>query len=185
MPNQPSPCGIEGHTLSENGLPCERCQKHCILETPRERAEARSKTDGDRCGRCETTRVVHQYPAQRIPPTCEAFVEPLDQGAIEVTAQGGKHSASPYFLRGLPPRAILRVARILRDGALKYEADPFGDVSKRNWLLISSDAHLEHLMTHAVQYLAGDDAEDHASHIATRALFFLHQYLAEHPEFVP
>lgn len=120
-------------------------------------------------------------------PTCrrDDCVRRTGTDETVTNERGGRQAGSPYFLRGLPPRAILRVARVLHDGALKYEPDPFGDLSKRNWLLISSDEHLEHLLTHAVQYLAGDDSEDHAGHIATRALFFLHQRLAEHPEWTP
>lgn len=93
--------------------------------------------------------------------------------------RGGRQSDSPYFLRGLPPLALMRVARILKTGAVTYELDPFGDLTRRNWHLISSDEHLEHLMAHIVAYLLGDATEDHPGHIATRALFFLHQFIAE------
>lgn len=93
--------------------------------------------------------------------------------------RGGKQSASEYFLRGLPPLAILRVGRILKQGAETYEDDPFGDISVRNWHRITSDEHLEHLLEHVVKFLSGDQSEDHAGHIATRALFFLHQHVNE------
>jgi hypothetical protein len=100
-------------------------------------------------------------------------------GPVVANDQGGKQSDSPYFLRGLPPLAVLRIARILKDGAGKYEADPFGDVTRRNWHLISSADHLEHVLMHAVALLSGDESADHAGHLATRALFFLHQHIAE------
>lgn len=106
-------------------------------------------------------------------------------GRIVTNERGGKQSASPYFLRGLPPLALLRIGRVLKEGAEEYEADPFGDVTRRNWHRISSDEHLEHLMAHVVAYLHGDITEDHAGHIATRSLFFLRQYLVERPEQQP
>lgn len=103
-------------------------------------------------------------------------------GPVTTNATGGKQSDSPYFLRGLPPKAALRIARILKEGAQRYEADPFGDISDRNWHHISSDEHLEHVLMHAVAILAGDESTDHAGHLATRAMFFLHQRLAERGE---
>lgn len=107
-----------------------------------------------------------------------AIIDGLD-GPVETNAAGGKQSSSPYFLRGLPPLALLRIARILREGAEKYEADPFGDVTSRNWHRIGSDDHLEHVLMHAVAYLRGDASADHAGHLATRAMFFLHQLIEE------
>jgi hypothetical protein len=100
---------------------------------------------------------------------------------VETNAQGGRQSASDYFLRGLPPLALLRIGRILKEGAAKYEPDPFGDVTQRNWHRITANEHLEHALTHMIKLLMGrdDEYEDHAGHFATRALFFLHQYIQE------
>lgn len=103
-------------------------------------------------------------------------------GAVVTNENGAKQSGSPYFLRGLPPLALLRIARILKEGAEKYEADPFGDVTRRNWHGIASDDHLEHVLMHLVALLQGDTSADHAGHLTTRALFFLHQRLTERGE---
>jgi len=79
---------------------------------------------------------------------------------------------------------------VLKEGAggtpekAGYEADPFGNIRVRNWHKITSDEHLEHLLAHAVAYLEAP-SPTHASHLATRALFFLHQYVTEHPEEIP
>lgn len=108
-------------------------------------------------------------------------MQPVEDG-IETNERGGKQAGSPYFLRGLPPQAILRIGRILKTGAATYEADPFGNVLTRNWHKITAEEHLEHLLTHATLHVAGDRQEDHASHLATRALFFLHQWLIENGE---
>lgn len=103
-------------------------------------------------------------------------------GIVTTNATGGKQSDSPYFFRGLPPLAILRIARILKEGAETYEADPFGDVTARNWHRITSNEHLEHVLMHAVAILTGDESADHAGHLTTRAMFFLHQRLTERGE---
>lgn len=95
-------------------------------------------------------------------------------GKVVENSQGGKQSASPHFFRGLPVKALMWIARVLKYGAETYEPDPFGDVSTRNWHKITSDEHLEHLIEHVVKYLDGDQTEDHIGHIGTRALFFVH-----------
>lgn len=88
--------------------------------------------------------------------------------------RGGRQSALGVFLRGLPPKALMRIGRVLKEGAEKYESDPFGDITDRNWHKISADEHLEHLLVHVVKHLDGDTSEDHVGHISTRALFFVH-----------
>lgn len=113
--------------------------------------------------------------------TDQPMPNPFD-GPVAANENGSKQSASPYFLRGLPPLAALRIARILKEGAEKYEPDPFGDIGRRNWHGIRSEDHLEHVLMHTFALLSGDQSADHAGHLATRALFFLHQRLAESGE---
>jgi len=97
---------------------------------------------------------------------------------MEVNEKGGRQSVNPYFCRGLPPLAALRVARILKEGALSHEDDPFPeDLSERNWHKIPAGDHLDHLLTHVFKLLTGDTTEDHASHLATRALMYLEMRL--------
>lgn len=100
-------------------------------------------------------------------------------GPVVENATGGKQSDSPFLLRGLPTRALFAVARILKVGAVKYEPDPFGDMTRRNWHKISSDEHLEHVLMHALAYVQGDRTAEHAEHMTTRALFFMHQLEVE------
>lgn len=114
----------------------------------------------------------YTVPEWALPPTNTSH-------RVHINERGGKQSASDHFLRGLPPRAILRVARILKRGAETYEADPFGNVLERNWHKVSANEHLEHLLKHIILELDGDTSEDHPGHIATRALFYLHQHLVE------
>lgn len=94
-------------------------------------------------------------------------------------ALGGRQSHSPYFFRGLPPLALFAAARVLKDGAERYEGDPFGDVTVRNWHRISAAEHVEHAFTHLVADLAGDDQEDHLTHALVRLLFAVHQRAAQ------
>ena len=103
---------------------------------------------------------------------------------MELTERGGKQSASPYFPRGLPPLALLRVSRILKEGAIKYEKIPFPEEYPFdcNWDKISAGSHLDHLLVHVFQVLKGDISEDHAGHLALRALFFLDMRLRESGE---
>jgi hypothetical protein len=99
---------------------------------------------------------------------------------VEVNERGGRQSASPYFTRGLPFLAVLRLARIMKEGAPKYEDDPWGDVSTRNWHKISSREHFEHAGTHYAKMVAGvQDGEDHMAHFVTRSMMGLEMYLRE------
>lgn len=101
------------------------------------------------------------------------------QSEVVTNKQGGKQSDSPYFFRGLPPLALEAIAKLLKEGAQKYEADPFGDISKRNWHNISSKEHLEHVLNHIIQFLKDDTFELHHVNLACRALFFLEMYIRE------
>jgi hypothetical protein len=78
---------------------------------------------------------------------------------------GGQQSLSAYRSDLLPPRALLAVARVLKQGADKY-----GD---NNWRLICRADHLNHALTHVLAELAGDAQDEHLVHAACRLLFAL------------
>lgn len=78
---------------------------------------------------------------------------------------GGKQSVAPYACELLPPRAVLAVARVMGEGAEKYERD--------NWRKISRSDHLRKALTHVFAWLAGDRQDDHLEHAATRLLMAL------------
>jgi hypothetical protein len=84
---------------------------------------------------------------------------------VEVNANGGKQSRLETRSDLMPPAAFLAVAGVLKGGAEKY-----GD---RNWRLITVREHLNHALTHAYQFLAGDAAEPHLSHAACRLMMAL------------
>lgn len=77
-------------------------------------------------------------------------------------AAGAKQSATTRRLDLVPPLAILAVGEVLHHGAKKYGAD--------NWRGIPVAEHLNHLLIHTYAYLAGDQSDDHLSHVACRAL---------------
>lgn len=84
---------------------------------------------------------------------------------IETNDQGGSQSSIPYRLDLLDSRAILEVGRVLKEGADKY--------GPNNWRKIPTEDHLNHLLMHTLAWLAGDNQDNHLSHIVCRAMFAL------------
>lgn len=82
---------------------------------------------------------------------------------IETLSNGAKQSVSPYRPELLPPKAILAVAAVLKQGAEKY-----GD---QNWRGIPISDNLSHALTHIFAYIAGDTTDEHLKHAACRILF--------------
>lgn len=76
--------------------------------------------------------------------------------------QGGSQSDIPRFDL-IDANAMFAMARVLDQGARKY-----GD---ENWRLVSVRDHLNHLLMHTFAYLAGDESDEHLSHILCRATF--------------
>lgn len=86
---------------------------------------------------------------------------------IHVNEFGGKQSSTPFrfdLLRGIAAKAMFKLAGVLDYGARKYADD--------NWHNVSPQDHLNHALTHAFAWLAGDKKEDHVSHFHCRALMF-------------
>lgn len=98
---------------------------------------------------------------------------------MEVNDQGGRQSGTPYCAVALPPLALLRIARVMKQGAIDHEDDPFGNMQERNWHKITAQSNFDHALIHAILFMLGDTSEDHAGHFATRATMFLHQHLKE------
>jgi hypothetical protein len=67
--------------------------------------------------------------------------------------------------------AVFSMAKVLAEGAAKYGAE--------NWRQIDVRDHLNHLIIHAYAYLAGDESDDHLSHVMCRAMFAQGVALAE------
>lgn len=94
-----------------------------------------------------------------------------------VNESGGKQSALDVSLVRVPPHALIAVGKVLASGAKKYPDDADGTP---NWHRIDVRDHLNHMLTHAMAYLAGDTQDDHLEHMACRALMALERkYLDE------
>lgn len=59
-------------------------------------------------------------------------------------------------------KRLLTIAKVLKEGADKYEAN--------NWRLIPSEQHLSHAITHYLAYLSGDCQDDHLAHFYCRLM---------------
>lgn len=81
-----------------------------------------------------------------------------------VNEKGGKQSYTPYNFVAMDADAMFAMAKVLQEGKMKYGND-------ENWRLIPVEEHLNHLITHAYAYLAGDESDEHLSHCMCRALF--------------
>lgn len=58
--------------------------------------------------------------------------------------------------------AIITIAKVLQEGAEKYEAN--------NWRLIPQEEHINHALIHLMAALMGDTQDDHIEHALTRIM---------------
>jgi hypothetical protein len=85
--------------------------------------------------------------------------------------KGGKQSKTPYGFNLLAPRAMFRLAEVMRYGATRYARD--------NWRKISADDHVNHLLQHVFAWMAGDRSDDHVGHTLARAMMFAEMAMEE------
>lgn len=90
---------------------------------------------------------------------------------LHTNVAGGKqsHVARDYTL--IPQEALASLARVMYNGALKYNKD--------NWKLIHKRDHLNHALNHINLYLAGNTSEDHLAHATARLMMALELDLTE------
>ncbi len=82
---------------------------------------------------------------------------------VLTNAAGGKQSHIPFrFDLLLRCKSIAEVAKIMAEGAEKYGAE--------NWHNISSQEHLNHALTHISAYQLGDTQDDHIGHAVCRMI---------------
>lgn len=79
--------------------------------------------------------------------------------------KGGSQSHIPVRFDLIDARAMFEMAKVLHHGAEKYGED--------NWRLIPTKEHLNHALMHIYAWLAGDETDEHLSHILCRATFAL------------
>lgn len=93
-----------------------------------------------------------------------AKVSGVGKDAPTVTNErGAKQSKVLYRFDLLDPVAMFEMTKVLAEGAVKYGDD--------NWRGVDIKDHLNHLIIHAYAYLAGDQSDEHLSHIMCRAMF--------------
>lgn len=86
-------------------------------------------------------------------------------GLYEET-NGGRHSKLDADFTGIGQDALLRLARIVYEGATSHD-DPDGE----NWRRIPCDIHVNHALYHLNAYLRGDGSgEDHLGHAFCRLM---------------
>jgi hypothetical protein len=83
--------------------------------------------------------------------------------------QGGKQSRLDYRFDLIDAKALFELAKVMHEGAQKYERD--------NWRKISAEDHLNHAVSHIFAHLAGDEQDDHLSHALCRCHMALGVYL--------
>lgn len=85
---------------------------------------------------------------------------------IHINDNGGSQTQLPVRSDLLPPDVLLRIAKVLADGAVKH--------GENNWKKIEADDHLNHALTHLYRYSTGDRTEPHIVHALCRLLFLDH-----------
>jgi hypothetical protein len=90
---------------------------------------------------------------------------------IVTNEKGGKQSDTPYGFNLFAPRAMFRLAEVMRYGEKRYGRD--------NWRKISADDHVNHLLQHIFAWMAGDRSDDHVGHAFARAMMFAEMAMEE------
>lgn len=86
---------------------------------------------------------------------------------------GGKQHTSPYRMQALPPKAILEVGKVRREG---HDIHGYDD---ENYKLIDKREHVGRALGHIFKWLDGDTTNDHLSHSCCRLLMALELELEE------
>lgn len=91
-------------------------------------------------------------------------IEGVGKDAPTVESENGARQAQVlYATDEVDGRAFLAMCAVLHTGREKYGHD--------NWRLIPVEQHINHMIIHAYAYLAGDDSDDHLSHMMCRSMF--------------
>ena len=90
---------------------------------------------------------------------------------IEINEAGGSQSRLDLRFDLVDGPAMFALAKVLSYGAEKYGAD--------NWRNIPARDHLNHALTHAYAWLAGDRQDQHLEHFLCRAMFAVAMEITE------
>jgi hypothetical protein len=89
---------------------------------------------------------------------------------IVTNDKGGSQSYIKHRFDLIPPETLLAVSAVLSEGAEKY--------GEWNWMLIDTNDHLNHALTHIYKFLSDDNQEDHLHNAICRLIFaaYTHNY---------
>lgn len=109
-------------------------------------------------------------------PSPESKVDALlsPDAPTTINSKGGKQSDTGVRMDLIPPKALFRVASILKYGAEKY--------GEKNWHKIETESHLNHALVHLYAFLAGDTQDDHLGHACCRLQMALERHLMDEEE---
>ena len=79
-----------------------------------------------------------------------------------INDNGGSQSKLGYRFDLIDTKAIFALANVLHTGEQEYGKD--------NWRKIDTEDHLNHALSHAYAFLAGDQQDDHLSHCFCRLM---------------
>ena len=79
-----------------------------------------------------------------------------------INENGGSQSKLEYRFDLIDTRAIFALANVLHTGEQEYGKD--------NWRKIDTESHLNHAMSHAYAFLAGDKQDNHLSNCFCRLM---------------
>ena len=93
------------------------------------------------------------------------MIDGVNHSETVTNEKGGKQSRLDYRFDLIDARVMFELAKVMHEGAKKYEKD--------NWRKISVDDHLNHALSHVWAHKAGDKQSEHLSHAFTRLMMAL------------
>lgn len=81
---------------------------------------------------------------------------------ITTNERGGQQSATPYGFHLIDAPAMFALAKVLAEGAERYERD--------NWRKVDCEEHINHALQHIYAHMAGDTQDEHLEHAFCRLM---------------
>ena len=119
-----------------------------------------SKIPNSRCDKCVGD---DSYPSwEKTIDQKKQSISGVAEEEMVVNYNGGRQSKLDYRFDLIDTKAIFALAKVLHTGEVRYGKD--------NWRKIDTESHLNHAMSHAYAFLAGDQQDDHLSHCFCRLM---------------
>jgi hypothetical protein len=95
----------------------------------------------------------------------EEIIKGVASEETTINEDGGKQARLEYRFDLIDAKALFELASVLYTGEEKYGKD--------NWRKIDTESHLNHAISHAYAFLAGDRQSNHLAHALCRCLMAL------------